>query len=49
VTEAARVVVKTVADFLKKQTTSVKGVVFVLFDANTFPQYLWALKVTGRE
>ncbi len=48
VAEAAKVAIRTVASFLKEQTTSVKEVVFVLFDSATFGSYSLALKkVTG--
>jgi len=39
VTEAAAVAIKTVTAFLKEQTTSVKEVIFVLFDSATFTSY----------
>ncbi len=43
VDEAARVAVKAVAPFLTEHTTSVREVVFVLFDAVTFKAYAAAL------
>ncbi len=39
VTEAAGVAIKTVAAFLKERVTSIKEVVFVLFDSATFEIY----------
>ena len=39
VAEAAKVAVATVASFLEEQVTSIKEVVFVLFDAATFEHY----------
>ena len=47
--EAAKVAVKTAASFLKKQTTSIKEVIFVLFDSATFEHYLSALREIARE
>ncbi|MFC1965359.1 O-acetyl-ADP-ribose deacetylase [Chloroflexota bacterium] len=44
VAEAARLAIKTVASFLKEQSTSVKEVDFVLFDSATFGSYSLALK-----
>ncbi|MFC1989636.1 O-acetyl-ADP-ribose deacetylase [Chloroflexota bacterium] len=44
VAEAAKLAIKTVASFLKEQSTSVKEVVFVLFDSATFGSYSSALK-----
>jgi O-acetyl-ADP-ribose deacetylase (regulator of RNase III) len=44
VNEAAGVAIKTVVSFLKEQTTSVKGVIFVLFDAGTLAAYSSALE-----
>ncbi len=43
VAEAAKLAMKTVVSFLKEGTTSIKEVVFVLFDAVTFESYLSAL------
>jgi O-acetyl-ADP-ribose deacetylase (regulator of RNase III) len=37
--EAARIAVSTVASFLKEQATSLKDVVFVLFDSRTYQSY----------
>ena len=48
VAEAARIAIKTVVSFLREQTTSVKEVVFVLFDAGTFQNYLSALAEIAR-
>jgi O-acetyl-ADP-ribose deacetylase (regulator of RNase III) len=42
--EAARVATDSVASFLKEQVTSVREVVFVLFDARTYEAYASALK-----
>jgi len=42
--EAARLATATVASFLKEQVTSVKEVVFALFDARTYEAYASALK-----
>ncbi len=39
VAEAARVAISTVASFLKERGTSIKEVVFVLFDSATFESY----------
>jgi len=44
VTEAAEVAIKTVMTFLKEQNTSIKEVVFVLFDSATFASYLSILR-----
>ena len=50
VSEAARVAVSTVVSFLKGQVTSLKEVVFVLFDSRTYGSYLAALQETrGKE
>jgi O-acetyl-ADP-ribose deacetylase (regulator of RNase III) len=46
--EAARISIKTVISFLKEQGTSVKEVVFVLFDAGTFQHYSGALAEIAR-
>jgi O-acetyl-ADP-ribose deacetylase (regulator of RNase III) len=45
VDEAARIAVNTVVSFLKQQTTSLKEVVFVLFDSRTYQSYSSALQV----
>jgi O-acetyl-ADP-ribose deacetylase len=46
--EAAKIAVSTVVAFLKEQATSLKEVVFVLFDARTYESYRSALQeVTG--
>jgi O-acetyl-ADP-ribose deacetylase (regulator of RNase III) len=42
--EAARIAVSTVVSFLQKQATSVKEVVFVLFDSRTYESYRSALQ-----
>jgi O-acetyl-ADP-ribose deacetylase (regulator of RNase III) len=42
--EAARVATGSVASFLKEQVTSLKEVIFVLFDARTYEAYASALK-----
>jgi len=48
VDEAARIALNTVFSFLKKQATSLKDVVFVLFDSRTYQSYCSALQeVTG--
>jgi len=39
VAEAAKVAIRTVASFLKEQSTPIKEVVFVLFDSTTFESY----------
>jgi O-acetyl-ADP-ribose deacetylase (regulator of RNase III) len=44
VAEASRVAVKAVVSFLKEQVTSVKEVVFVLFDSRTYQAYYSALE-----
>jgi len=44
VDKAARVAVNAVTAFLSQGTTSVREVVFVLFDTKTFEAYLFALK-----
>lgn len=44
IAEAAMVAIKTVASFLKKQTTSIKEVIFVLFDFKTYENYRSALQ-----
>lgn len=43
VDEAAKIAVSTVVSFRKKQATSLKDVVFVLFDARTYESYRRAL------
>lgn len=43
VAEAARVAINTVASFLGEETTSLKDVVFVLFDSRTYEAYSAAL------
>ena len=43
VDEAAKIAVSTIASFLKEQATSLKDVVFVLFDARTYENYRRAL------
>jgi len=46
--EAAKIAVSTVVSFLEEQSTSLKEVVFVLFDAGTYESYRSALQdVTG--
>ena len=45
VDEAARIAVSTIVSFLKEQTTSLKEVVFVLFDSRTYQSYRSALQV----
>jgi O-acetyl-ADP-ribose deacetylase (regulator of RNase III) len=48
VNEAAKIAVSTVVSFLKGQVTSLKDVVFVLFDSRTYESYCSALQeVTG--
>jgi len=48
VDEAARIAINTVFSFLKEQVTSLKDVVFVLFDSRTYQSYCSALQeVTG--
>jgi len=42
--EAARVALKAVVSFLKEQATSIKEVVFVLFDSRTYEAYSSALE-----
>jgi len=44
VAEAARVAIRAVVSFLTEQTTSVKDVVFVLFDSRTYQAYSSALE-----
>jgi O-acetyl-ADP-ribose deacetylase (regulator of RNase III) len=45
VDEAAKIAVSTVVSFLKQQATSLKEVVFVLFDSQTYRSYQTALQV----
>ncbi len=50
VAEAARIAVSSVVSFLKEQVTSIKEVVFVLFDSRTYENYCSALQeAMGRE
>jgi len=50
VAEAARIAIRTVVLFLKEQATSIKEVVFVLFDSRTYESYLSALQeITEKE
>ena len=44
VDEAAKVALGTVASFLRESTTSIKEVIFVLFDSRTFEAYSSALQ-----
>jgi O-acetyl-ADP-ribose deacetylase (regulator of RNase III) len=44
VDEAAKIAVSTVVPFLKEQATSLKDVVFVLFDSRTYQSYRSALQ-----
>ena len=44
VAEAARIALRTVVSFLKEQATSIKEVVFVLFDSKTYESYCSALQ-----
>jgi len=44
VDEAAKIAVSTVVSFLKEQATSLKDVVFVLFDSRTYQSYRSALQ-----
>jgi O-acetyl-ADP-ribose deacetylase (regulator of RNase III) len=44
VDEAAKIAVSTVVSFLKRQATSLKDVVFVLFDSRTYQSYCSALQ-----
>jgi len=44
VDEAAKIAVSTVFSFLKEQATSLKDVVFVLFDSRTYQSYCSALQ-----
>ncbi len=45
VDEAAKIAVSTVVSFLKEQSTSLKDIVFVLFDSRTYQSYRSALQV----
>jgi O-acetyl-ADP-ribose deacetylase len=45
VDEAAKIAVSTIVSFLKKEATSLKDVVFVLFDSLTYQSYRSALQV----
>jgi len=48
VAEAARIAISTAVAFLKQQATSIKEVVFVLFDSRTYESYCSAFQeVTG--
>ena len=49
VAEAAKVAIRTVASFLKEQSTPIKEVVFVLFDSATFESYSSMLRQIARE
>jgi O-acetyl-ADP-ribose deacetylase (regulator of RNase III) len=49
VNEAARVAISTVIAFLSQEKTSIKEVVFVLFDAGTFAVYALALREAAEE
>jgi len=49
VAEAAEVAMNTVVSFLKERTSSIKEIVFVLFDSTTFQAYLSALGEMARE
>lgn len=50
VAEAAKVAVNAVASFLKERVTSIKEVVFVLFDSATFESYASVLgQISGEE
>ncbi len=49
VAEAARVAISTVASFLKERGTSIKEVVFVLFDSTTFESYSSILGQIAKE
>jgi O-acetyl-ADP-ribose deacetylase (regulator of RNase III) len=42
---AAKIAVSTVVSFLEEQSTSLKDVVFVLFDSRTYQSYCSALQV----
>ncbi len=45
VDEAAKIAVSTVVSFLKEQATSLKDIVFILFDSRTYQSYRSALQV----
>ena len=47
--KAAKVAMRTVASFFKEHVTSIKEVIFVLFDSTTFETYLLALGEVARE
>jgi O-acetyl-ADP-ribose deacetylase (regulator of RNase III) len=49
VEQAARVALEAVISFLREQTTSIKEVVFVLFDSRTFEVYSAALQELAGE
>jgi len=44
VAEAAKIAISTVISFLKEQATSIKEIVFVLFDSRTYESYRSALQ-----
>ena len=47
VAEAARIAIEVVVSFIKEGGTSIKEVVFVLFDKGTYESYLHALRETA--
>ena len=49
IAEAARVALKTVVSFLGEGTTSIKEVVFVLYDARTYDAYCSALELVAQQ
>ena len=49
VTDAARVALQTVLTFLQNETTSLKEVVFVLYDARTYETYRAALEELAKQ
>jgi len=49
VTEAAKVAINTVVSFLKENVTSIKKVIFVLFDSATFQSYASVLNGIAKE
>ncbi|RLG32320.1 O-acetyl-ADP-ribose deacetylase [Methanosarcinales archaeon] len=49
VEEAAQVAIKAVVSFLRKEATSIKEVVFVLFDSRTYEYYRSALEEISEE
>ena len=50
VSEAARIAISTVVSFLKEQATSIKEVIFVLFDSKTYESYSSALQeIIGKQ